>query len=120
MVFLVDITKIPLKDLNADDCGAWESSCPRRCYRVKTEKEKVISVSQVSPETNCEDVYILKRSYGTHKATKEQKGVTFQRIIATAKRKYAGTPIRRAIMQYTFRDSEEVPLAFGVMITSFM
>ena len=80
--FIVDLDRVPLRDLHADDNGAWATSSPRRKYVVEKEGGKVISakVFSDSSDDDSDSVVTIYRQYGIHKGTPE-----FRRIIATVR-----------------------------------
>ena len=64
----------------------------------------ILSIKRAN--TTGPGVYTLFRQYGTHKTTKKQKGVDFQRVIATIKDP-KGTILPVAILHYFFKSGEE-------------
>ena len=69
--FIVDLNSVPLKNLTADDNGAWSISSPRRMYQVKwSDTGSILSITKT--DTAGSDTYTLFRQYGTHKATKRE------------------------------------------------
>jgi hypothetical protein len=63
-------------------------------------------VENVVPGNKSDYTHFLKRQYGTHQATYNERGVSFQRIISTAISKN-NNKCRYAVVQYLHRDSVE-------------
>ena len=107
-LFVLDLKKIKLEDVTADDNGSWSISTPRRFYEVeRSEIGKVISVNRTRAEASSHrGVYTLVRQYGTHKATKDKTGVEFKRMVATV-RDSKGNILRFAVLQYFFKGGKE-------------
>ena len=104
--FIVDLNSVPLKNLTADDNGAWSISSPRRMYQVKwSDTGSILSITKT--DTAGSDTYTLFRQYGTHKATKREKDVEFKRVIATLKNMSTGEILPFAILHYFFKDCPE-------------
>ena len=76
--FIVDLDRVPLWNLHADDNGAWATSSPCQKYVVEKEGDKVISAKVLSDcsEDDSDSVVTIYRQYGIHKGTHE-----FRRII---------------------------------------
>ena len=104
--FVVDLDRVPLRDLHADDNGSWATSSPRRKYVVEKEDDKVISAKMFSDSCtdDSDSVVTIYRQYGTHKGTP-----TFRRIIATVHNS-SGKQLPKAIVQYYFIGGEKVPI----------
>ena len=81
--FVVDLDRVPLRDLHADDNVSWATSLPRRKYVVEKEDGKVISAKMFSDSCtdDSDSVVTIYQQYGTHKGTP-----TFRRIIATVRK----------------------------------
>jgi hypothetical protein len=105
-VFVVSLETVEIKDLTADDNGSWEISSPRRMFTVERDHATGMVLSVERSLTAGENVYTLFRQYGTHKATKKEKGVDFKRIIATLKDPH-GRLAPLAVMQYFFKGGKE-------------
>ena len=105
--FVIDLTKVRLKDLSADDNGVWITSTPRRMYEVERRCGEVVSlrhVTKIVPGVDKKKVVTICRQYGTHQATPE-----FKRIIATVL-DHNGVVMPKAIVQYFFLGGNEVPV----------
>ena len=108
-VFVIDLNKVSKKSLCADDNGVWETSCPRRYYKVNLENGKVGSVA-VGNHTDY--THMMQRQYGRHKATYELNGSVFQRIITTVKSR-SGTECKFAVVQYLLKNCNESDIAMA-------
>ena len=97
--FIIDLNAVALKSIYADDSGQWETSKPRKNFRVDIENG---DVKNVIPDNSNFNV-TLYRQYGTHCTTKEQKNVIFNRIISTCEMNGNLVPI--SIVQYIFKNS---------------
>lgn len=82
VTFLIDLKHVQLKDLGADDNGAWEISCPKQKFHIFREDGRITSIRQT--KDRGEGIITLRRQYGHHKATKKEKNVIFTRIISSA------------------------------------
>ena len=105
--FVVDLKRVNLKDLAADDNGVWVTSTPRRMYEIERKEGVICSlrhISKVTSEIDKHNVITLCRQYGTHQATPE-----FRRIIATVIDS-KGVTMPRAIVQYFFLGDKKVPV----------
>ena len=80
--FIIDLRHVELKDLGADDNGAWDISCPKQRFHCFREDGCISSICHT--KDNGEGVITLRRQYGHHKATKKKKNVTFIRVISSA------------------------------------
>ena len=105
-VFVINLEKSDLKDLSADDNGSWEIATPRRTYKVERDASTGVVLSVRTAGENDDDVCTLYRQYGTHKATKREKGVDFKRVIATLKAP-SGKLEPLAILHYFFKGGKE-------------
>lgn len=92
--------------MTADDNGSWEISSPRRMFEVQRSEATGVVLSISKSESQGDDVYTLIRQYGTHKATKKEKGVEFKRVITTLKDPH-GQWAPLAILQYYFKGGKE-------------
>jgi hypothetical protein len=102
-VFIINLDKIDLRSLYADDNGVWNVATPRKYFRVDVEDGKV---SEVKSGHKDNYTHLLKRQYGKHQATFTERGITFQRIISTVVSK-SGSKCRFAVVQYIHRDGTE-------------
>ncbi|CAC5410623.1 unnamed protein product [Mytilus coruscus] len=102
-VFIVDLNEVDQKSIYADDNGVWNTASPRSYYRVDIRDGRI---ENVVPGNKSSYTHYLRRQYGTHQATYNERGVSFQRIISTATSKY-NIKSRYAVVQYIHRDSEE-------------
>lgn len=102
-VFIINLDKIDLRSLYADDNGVWSVATPRKYFRVEIEDGKVTDVRSGHTENYT---HLLKRQYGKHQATFTERGITFQRIISTVCSK-SGSKCRFAVDQYIHRDRKE-------------
>ena len=105
-VFVIDLNCVSLKNLTADDNGSWDICSPRRMYQIEKSDSNRNILSIKRANTTGSGVYTLFRQYGTHKATKKEKGVDFKRVIATVKDP-KGTILPAAILHYFFKSGEE-------------
>lgn len=105
-LFVVDLSSVPLKDLTSDDNGSWEVSTPRRMYTIEKNNDTGTILSIKRASTPGTDVYTLIRQYGTHKATKLEKGIEFKRMVATVKNS-TGNILPYAILHYFFKSGKE-------------
>ncbi|CAC5363287.1 unnamed protein product [Mytilus coruscus] len=80
-----------------------EHGIPRSYYRVDIRDGRI---ENVVPGNKSSYTHYLRRQYGTHQATYNERGVSFQRIISTATSKY-NIKSRYVVVQYIHRDSEE-------------
>ncbi|CAC5411843.1 unnamed protein product [Mytilus coruscus] len=102
-VFIVDLNEVDQKSIYADDNSVWNTASPRSYYRVDIRDGRI---ENVVPGNKSSYTHYLMRQYGTHQATYNERGVSFQRIISTATSKY-NIKSRYAVVQYIHRDSEE-------------
>ena len=102
-VFVIDLHRVDMKSLYADDNGVWKTSCPKSHLMVCFNEGKVERV-EMSNAVNY--THFIKRQYGTHQGTLISKGVTFQRIISSLTTKY-NERSRYAVVQYIHRDGTE-------------
>lgn len=102
-MFIINLDKIDLRSLYADDNGVWSVATPRKYFRVETEDGKVTDV-RLGHTGNYS--HLLKRQYGKHQATFTERGITFQRIISTVCSK-SGSKCRFVVVQYIHRDGKE-------------
>ena len=100
--FIVGLDHVPLRDLYADDSGAWAISSLRRKYVVEKEGDKVISAKAFSDNSddNSDSVVTIYWQYGIHKGTHE-----FRWITATVHNSSG-----KQIVQYYFIGGETVPI----------
>ena len=110
-LFVIDLNSVPLKNLTVDDNGSWDISTPRRMYKVE-EIDNKGNISVKRANSAGPDVYTLYRQYGTHKATKKQKGVEFKRVVATVK-DFKGSVLPVAILHYFFKSGQEEDLVLA-------
>ena len=82
VTFLIDLKHVKLKDLGADDNGAWEISCPKQRFQIFNEDGRIKSIRHT--KDHREGIITLRRQYGHHKATKKEENVIFTRIISSA------------------------------------
>ncbi|KAK2558747.1 hypothetical protein P5673_018956 [Acropora cervicornis] len=73
---------VALKDLGADDNGAWEISCPKQRFQIFREDGSIKSSHYTKDYS--EGTITLRRQYAHHKATEKEKNVTFTRVISSA------------------------------------
>lgn len=102
-VFIINLDKIDLRSLYADDNGFWSVATPIKYFRVKIEDGKVTDVRSGHTENYT---HLLKRQYGKHQTTFTERGIPFQRIISTVCSK-SGSKCRFAVVQYIHRDGKE-------------
>ena len=105
--FVIDLSRVNLKDLAADDNGVWVTSSPRRMYELCRKQGKIESlqhISRISHDVDKSNVVIVYRQYGKHQATPE-----FRRII-TSVTDYEGATVPKAIVQYFFNGGKKVPV----------
>ena len=105
--FVIDLSRVNLKDLAADDNGVWVTSSPRRMYELCRKQGKIESlqhISRISHDVDKSNVVIVYRQYGKHQATPE-----FRRII-TSVTDYNGATVPKAIVQYFFNGGKKVPV----------
>ncbi|CAG2189104.1 MAD2 [Mytilus edulis] len=100
---MFDLNEVDQKSIYADDNGVWNTASPRSYYRVDIRDGRI---ENVVPGNKSSYTHYLRRQYGTHQATYNERGVSFQRIISTATSKY-NIKSRYAVVQYIHRDSEE-------------
>jgi len=82
VTFVIDLKQVALKDLGADDNGAWEISCPKQRFQIFREDGRIKSIRHT--KNYGEGIITLRRQYAHHKATKKEKNVIFTRIISSA------------------------------------
>ncbi len=105
--FIIDLTRVNLKDLAADDNGVWVTSMPRRTYELKRKHGVIQSlkhIPKVTAEIDRRNVITICRQYGTHQATPE-----FRRIITTVIDN-KGVTKPRAVVQYFFQGGRKIPV----------
>ena len=103
--YVIDLTKVHLPDLTADDNGIWRVSMPRRTYKVTLVDDTVIDATEVrNPADDEENVFTVTRQYGTHAGTPE-----FRRIITTIASRQMGRA-RYAVLQYFFKGGKRIPV----------
>ncbi|CAC5415327.1 unnamed protein product [Mytilus coruscus] len=100
-VFIVDLNEVDQKSIYADDNGVWNTASPRSYYRVDIRDGRI---ENVVPGNKSSYTHYLRRQYGTHQATYNERGVSFQRKISTATSKY-NIKSRYAVVQYIHRDN---------------
>lgn len=105
-VFVISLEKVNMQDLTADDNGSWEVCSPRRKYSVERDSSTGYVLSVKEAVKDADNVYTLIRQYGTHKASKKEKGVEFKRIISTLKDPN-DTLAPLAVLQYFFKGGKE-------------
>ena len=94
-MFIVDLQRVDMRSLYADDNGVWSTSSPRNYFIVDLENGMV---SKVTSSTQHNFTHFVRRQYGTHQATLSEKRITFQRIISTVTSKN-GERSRFAVVQ---------------------
>ena len=107
-VFVVDLSYVDrIKDLRADDNGAWvHGGKPQRKYVVELDEkcEVTSAVSVKAGAMHGDNIFTLVRIYHRNKATRE-----FQRRISYVFDS-SNQMVRFAVIQYLFDDGEEVPI----------
>ena len=82
VTFMLDLKHVTLKDLGADDNGAWQISCPKQRFKIFPED------GHIKPIHHTKDygkgIIPLHRQYAHHEATKKEKNVIFTQIISSA------------------------------------
>lgn len=102
-VFIINLDKIGLRSLYADDNCVWSVDTPRKYFRVEIEDSKVTDVWSGQTENYT---HLLKCEYGKHPATFTERGITFQWTILTVCSR-SGSKSRFAVVQYIHRDEKE-------------
>ena len=99
--FVIDISKVQLKDIGADDNGTRSTS---RSYKVEVIGDHVIAATPIQDKTLEDDCYTLCRQYAVHKGTP-----VFRLIIAYAIDN-SGCTIPRALLHYFFKSGKVSPI----------
>ena len=99
VTFVIDLKHVALKDVGADDNGAWEISCPKQRFQIFREDGRIKSIRHT--KDYGEGIITLRRQYAHHKATKKEKNVIFTRIISSAFDE-KGVAFRFAVVQVWF------------------
>ena len=97
--YLRDLKHVALKDLGADDNGAWQISCPKQRFQIFREDGHIKSIRRT--KDYGEGIITLRRQYAHHKATKKERNVIFTRIISSAFDE-KGLAFRFAVVQVCF------------------
>lgn len=105
-VFVIDLKKVNIKDITADDNGSWDISSPRRKYHVERDHETGHIKSIKRALEDAKNVYTLYRQYGCHKGTKKETGIEYKRVLATLKDS-DGNTVPIAVLQYFFKGGIE-------------
>ncbi len=106
--FVIDLEKVKLRDLAADDTGVWVTASPRHMYEVFRKHGKIVSlrhIQKIAPGMERKNVVTICRQYGTHQATPYY----CHRIIATVL-DHDGVVMPRAVVQYFFVRGKKVPV----------
>ncbi|XP_029206969.2 uncharacterized protein LOC114970661 [Acropora millepora] len=99
VTFVIDLKHVALKDLGADDNGAWQISCPKQRFQIFREDGHIKSICRT--KDYGEGIITLRRQYAHHKATKKERNVIFTRIISSAFDE-KGLAFRFAVVQVCF------------------
>ena len=101
--YKVDLSKVSLSDLTADDNGIWKVSIPRRRYQVTSVNGEIIETQELAgTEKGDDNTFTVVRQYGVHGGTSE-----FRRVITTITNN-SGVRAKYAVMQYFFTGGKQL------------